>query len=281
MALTYEDLSTTEIKQINLFDQYLFELKEKRIIIQSLEDPNKARIILPSDASRYTTKGRKRIKAKIYKRLGRWRQCPGVLMTLTFDPKKIERYDAWLYLGRIRRAFMNKLNQWRRRHGYTKLRSLSVIELQKQTGYPHIHIVFPNLRFVAPIAVLTELWGMANNSVDVLGSDNFSPTAYICKYISKMDGWTDYALAYLWTNKTRIYSMSRDYSLPDYAEKKVPEWFFRGSCTSEIYKTVKAYTYDYVENKVGSFHYSGIEQICQFYDNLHIPEDDFKLIGLN
>ena len=39
------------------------------------------------------------------------------------------------------------------------------------------------------------------------------------------------ALSYLWVNRTRLYSMSRDYILPDCSDKRVPEWCFAGITT--------------------------------------------------
>ena len=53
-----------------------------------------------------------------------------------------------------------------------------------------------------------------------------SPVSYVCKYISKLEGWSDLALSYLWTNRTRLYSMSREYVLLDYSGKRITEWSF-------------------------------------------------------
>ncbi len=102
------------------------------------------------------------------------------------------------------------------------------MEVQSGTGYPHVHLVFPYLKWLAPIAWMTEQWGQAENSVDYKIKDSMSPVSYVCKYISKLEGWSDLALSYLWVNRTRLYSMSRDYVLPDYSDKRVPEWSFHG-----------------------------------------------------
>jgi hypothetical protein len=78
---------------------------------------------------------------------------------------------------------------------------------------------------------MTETWGQGVNAVDMKPRDCFSPVGYVCKYVDKLEGWSDVALSYIWLNRTRLYSMSRDYTLPDYSEKRVPEWAFAGCFT--------------------------------------------------
>lgn len=225
--LTYAFMMVGESKRVEAFLDYLETLEDKRILVDNLTDGKLAKLIKPSDASRYFPGGRKRIKAKIFKRLGRWYNCPGLLLSLTFDPGKISRIDAWKQVGKLRREFMNRVNRWRKRAGLSKAKFLSVIEAQSGTGYPHVHLVFPYLFKLAPLAYLIETWGQASNSVDIKIKDSMSPVSYVCKYISKLEGWSDLALSYIWTNRTRLYSMSRDYVIPDYSDKRVPEWQFR------------------------------------------------------
>ncbi len=220
-------IDVSEKEQQAAFRFYCEKLVDKRVLIESLADQKTAKLIKPSDASRYFPNGRKRIKARIFKRLGKWFNCPGLLLSLTFDPKKICRYDAWQLVGLFRREFISRVNRWRIRHGMPKATFLAVIEAQKGTGYPHVHLVFPHLRWLAPLDFLTETWGQAPNSVDVKTRDSMSPVSYVCKYISKLEGWSELALSYIWINKTRLYSLSRDYVLPDYSDKRVPEWVFK------------------------------------------------------
>lgn len=209
------------------YKKWKSELASRRVIVFHIEAIHTAKIVHCSDSSRYFKAGRARIKARIYQRLGNWTNVPGVLLTLTFDPKLISKETAWAEVGKRKRAFLNRLNLWRHRMGYTKLRSLSVLEEQTlHTGYPHIHLVFPGLKWVAPIQELTKIWGQASNSVDISLRDNFSPTAYICKYITKMDGWSEAGEAFLWENHLRLYSYARDYILPQLAARRAPEWRF-------------------------------------------------------
>jgi len=78
-----------------------------------------------------------------------------------------------------------------------KAKFLAVLEVQPSTGYPHVHLMFPYLKWLAPIAWMTEQWGQAENSVDYQVKDSMSPVSYVCKYISKLEGWSDLALSYL------------------------------------------------------------------------------------
>jgi hypothetical protein len=214
------------------FRAYRSYLAEKRVLVVNLADSSVLKVVKPADASRYFAGGRKRIKARIYKRLGRWYNCPGLLLSLTFDPKKTACDDAWRQVGLFRREFMNRVNRWRLRRGMPKAKFLAVLEVQRQTGYPHIHLVFPYLRYLAPVGWLVEQWNQAPNSVDIRVKDSLSPVSYVCKYITKLDGWSDEALAQIWDNGTRLYSMSRDFYLPDYTDKRVPEWCFK--CTMSL-----------------------------------------------
>ena len=211
---------------VGRFRFYRSSLAEKRVLLVNLADSSVLKVVKPADSSRYFAGGRRRIKARIYKRLGRWVNCPGLLLSLTFDPKKTACDDAWRLVGSLRREFIGRVNRWRERRGMPKAKFLAVLEVQKQTGYPHIHLVFPYLRYLAPVGWLVEQWGQASNSVDITVKDSLSPVSYVCKYISKLEGWSDEALAQIWGNGTRLYSMSQDYSLPDYSDKRVPEWRF-------------------------------------------------------
>ena len=225
--LTFAMMVVGESRKINAFLGYLEALESKRVLVDNMADCKLAKLVKPSDASRYFPNGRKRIKAKIFRRLGRWYNCPGYLLSLTFDPSRINRAEAWKQVGKLRREFMNRVNRWRKRAGLTKAKFFSVIEAQPGTGYPHVHLVFPYLKWLAPVDWMTEQWGQAENSVDYKVKDSISPVSYLCKYISKLEGWSELALSYIWTNRTRLYSMSKDYVLPDYSDKRVPEWQFR------------------------------------------------------
>ena len=240
-----EDEKPEQINQEEQFRIYRDNLGRQRTILMSLKDRETIKIVKPADGSRYFPEGRKRIRARIYKALGAWVNVPGIMWSMTYDPSRITLEDAWKNVGKHRRYFLLRLNLWRKRQGYAKLKCLSVIEVQKKSGYPHVHMVFPNLHWLAPFEVAQDCWG--HGMCLYTKKDQFSPTAYICKYIGKMEGWDDLSLSYIWKNRTRIYSMSRDYRLPDYAEKRAPEWVFLTTMLDRTLKMRYPELFPYVE----------------------------------
>ena len=211
--------------KVSAFRSYRDALADKLVVVRSRCDSSTGKIIRQSDSSRYFAEGRYRMKAKIVKRMGGFYSTNGLMLTATYDPKMISSEDAWLDIGVRSRRLLDNINRWRRRNRMEKVRGIKVLEVQRGTGYPHFHIAFPKLRWVAPIGKMTEWWGQAVNSVDVSYRDNFSPAGYVCKYVSKLEGWSDECMAEIWLNRTRLYSMSRDY-YTQAVEKRVPEWEF-------------------------------------------------------
>lgn len=219
------EVEVSEDARVEAFREYRSKLADKVIIVQNLADKSVAKVIHQADGSRYFPGGRKRIRAKIYKRMGKWSSCHGLMLTLTFDPKLISCDDAWREVAARGSRLMDAVNVWRRRMGMPRVRGIRVLEVQQQTGYPHLHYVFPKLRWLCPIEKATEWWGQAVNSVDISYKDSFNPVGYVCKYVSKLEGWSDEALSEIWLNRTRLYSMSRDYYLVA-DERRMPEWSF-------------------------------------------------------
>ena len=209
-------------QMVDDFESYRDKLRRKRTI---LARPRGDQISVPATAgSRYFADGQRRIVTRLKRRLGRAWQCGGVLVTLTYDPKRISKVQAWQGVGEHRRELVNKLWLWRRRHGYGKrpLGFLAVLEVQPGTGYPHVHLVFPNVRWLIGAQELARLWG--HGYTDVRLRDFVSPTAYVCKYIAKMRAWTDESLAYLHNFRVRLYSVGRRYFLP--VPRVYSPWFF-------------------------------------------------------
>jgi len=219
------EVEVSEDARVESFREYRERLADKVVVVQNRADRSIVKVIREADSSRYFPGGRKRIRAKIGKRMGKWSSCPGFLLSCTFDPKLISCKDAWREVSSRGSKLMDAVNVWREREGMPRVRGIRVLELQEQTGYPHIHWAFPKLKYLAPIGKLTEWWGQAVNSVDISYKDSFSPVGYVCKYVSKLEGWSDEALAEIWLNRTRLYSMSRDYYLVA-DEKRLPEWSF-------------------------------------------------------
>jgi hypothetical protein len=159
---------------------------------------------------------------KIRARLGRYDRVPGVMETLTYDPKKISKQAAWASFGKDTRRFINSIKQYRKRQGYKGLHYLWVVEVQPNTGYPHVHIFFPNLNWLAPLTILNGNWRQGRANIEGSKQLSVNCAGYISKYLRKMEGWSDLHLALLWAGKNRMYSFSRGFSAK--VEPKESEW---------------------------------------------------------
>ena len=142
--------------------------------------------------------------------------------TLTYDTKRIGKREAWASFGRDTRRFLNAVNQYRKRRGWRRLHYLWVVEVQPATGYPHVHIFFPKLKWIAPLEIINGNWRQGRANVQSPKKINVNCAAYISKYLRKMDGWLDLHLALLWSGKCRMYGFSRGFSVK--IEKPESDW---------------------------------------------------------
>jgi len=193
-----------------------------QIILNNKADRNILKLMSAKARCRYFDEGRIHISNKIRKRLGKFEKVPGLMQTLTYDPKKISKQEAWASFGKDTRQFINAVNQYRKRRGLHRSHYLWVVEVQMETGYPHVHIFFPNLRFLAPIKILTSNWSKGRANISIPKKIKTNCAGYISKYLRKMYGWTDLHQALLWSGRCRMYSFSRSFSVK--VEKKESEW---------------------------------------------------------
>jgi hypothetical protein len=205
-SLKREDVAGVENKICDGWVWYVEDLRSKKFaLVNHIEKVVKVRCNLWS--SRYHVKGQARQKRHIKKALGHYFFKGGVMLTLTFDPKRILRVGAWEDLGYKVRAFIDRVNKWRKSRGLSKIKGfLHVNEDQAGTGYPAPHIVFPGLKYLTPHDVLEKLWGYGFVKVNVAGS--LHPANYACKYITKMKG-KDFMMAMMWFFSIRTYTFSR------------------------------------------------------------------------
>lgn len=182
------------------------------ILLSRKENHLEIAIIPAKNRSRYFVEGRLSMSYRIKKRLGRFEKVPGLMQTLTYDPKKIKKQVAWASYGRDTRMFLNAINQYRKRRGWKRLHYFWVVEVQKETGYPHVHIFFPNLHWLAPLKVINGNWRHGRANIESPQKINIKCAAYISKYLRKMKGWSDLHLALLWAGKNRMYGFSRGFS---------------------------------------------------------------------
>jgi len=205
-SLTPEDASRVENEICSAWVWYMESLKAKKFALVNHTE-KAVKVLLAVWSSRYHVNGQAKQKRRIKKALGHYFYKWGVMLTLTFDPKKITKIGAWSDLGYKVRGFIDKINKWRESRGLSKIKGfLHVNEDQPGSGYPAPHIVFPGLKYLAPHDVVAKWWGNGFIKVNVGGSVN--PAKYACKYITKMEG-KDSMMAMMWFFNIRTYTFSR------------------------------------------------------------------------
>jgi hypothetical protein len=192
------------------------------VLFNRKDSPSNIRILEGKHRSRYFPEGRAYIAWKIKKRLGKYSMVPGLMETLTYDIKAIPQMEAWACFGEDVRQFLNAVNAYRRRRGWRRAHYLWVVEVQPDTGYPHIHIFFPNLKWLAPVEILSSNWSHGRANVESPKKIMVNCAGYISKYLRKMEGWDDLPLAMLWSGRRRMYQFSRGFSAK--VLKKESEW---------------------------------------------------------
>lgn len=221
--------------------EYKRRIGMTNIIVSRKDNPKTLRIMPASSRSRYFEDGRLHMSSAIKKRLGRFEKVTGLMETLTYDIKKISKQEAWASYGKDTRQFINGVNQYRKRKDWHRLHYLWVVEVQEGTGYPHVHIFFPNLKWVAPIDIINGNWTKGRANIESPTKITMNCAAYISKYLRKMRGWSDLHLALLWSGHCRMYGFSRGFSAK--VEKKEAEWqkwhIVQTTDTAQLEKTLE------------------------------------------
>jgi hypothetical protein len=194
------------------FEVYKGRIGRTYVIVNKKDEPAVLRVVPTSCRSRYFSDGRLYMSRKIRRRLGKYERVPGLMETLTYDIKRTGKREAWASFGSDTRRFLNAVNEYRKRRGWRRLHYLWVVEVQPSTGYPHVHIFFPNLRWLAPLKIINGNWRQGRANVEGPKKIRVNCAAYISKYLGKMRGWLDLHLALLWSGKCRMYSFSRRFS---------------------------------------------------------------------
>jgi len=100
-------------------------------------------------------------------------------VTLTIDPKRVSREDAWLCGWGWVNEFKKALREYRSRRGQKWSFVGGVVEVM-ENGYPHWHLAFVG-RWVAPKGVISRYWSWGHTNVKAVSA----PARYLAKYISK------------------------------------------------------------------------------------------------
>ncbi len=177
------------------FLEHKVRIGKTNILLNHKKNISLLKIVPASCKSRYFDDGRWNISRKIIKRLGRFNKVKGLMVTLTFDPKRIGKREAWSSFGRFTRAFLNSVNQYRKRRGWRRLHYLWVVEAQKGTGYPHVHVFFPNLKWLAPMSIIKGNWRGGRTNVESPKQLTTNCAGYISKYLRKMSARSSSCLA--------------------------------------------------------------------------------------
>jgi len=204
------------------FQEYKGRIGRTHVILHKRDDLYDLKIMPTSCRSRYFDEGRLYMSRRIRRRLGKYENVPGLMETLTYDTKRIGKREAWGSFGQDTRRFLNAVNQYRRRRKWRRLQYLWVVEVQPGTGYPHVHIFFPRLRWLAPVEIISGNWREGRANVKSPKRIEVSCAGYISKYLRKMEGWSDLHLALLWCGKSRMYGFSRGFSAE--IEKQASDW---------------------------------------------------------
>ncbi len=155
--------------------------------------------------SRYFEAGRDSIRRKLRKRFeGKARQ--GVMVTLTEDPKTKSRASAWKEHNAEVSRFLAAVRKQQTRRGRAPFAFLACLEEQPGTGYPHTHIWFPGVTWVAWKGWITATWGRGFTKVEASRTGSIS--GYVMKYVSALKGWSEAGQAYLWKYGLRLYRCS-------------------------------------------------------------------------
>lgn len=224
------------------YRMYLDKIKDS-VIILGKKGEHEYKFVDVAAGSRYFDEGRKRISRRIYASLGHNAQVSGVFLTLTVSPKLITRELAWKEFGSRISNFIDLVNVTRKRKkGFQRrLSYFWVIEEQVSTGYPHVHIFFPELKWLYQSDELARMWGLGFVKVQY---KTVSIAHYIISYMKKIQSWTDLGLSYIWAYKRRIYSISKKYRHK--VVREISRWVMVGI---KVKDAVLMPLYDMVEGK--------------------------------
>jgi len=219
-----DEISTQEI--IARFAQHKYKLAHTPCIFLHLRNRRDwSEAIYKSDPeshSRYFPEGRANIQSSIRQRLGTEVQS-GVFLTLTVAASDWDIADAWGVMWECYRKFRQALNAYRKRNMNAEHSLLYLAALEPhESGYPHMHVFYPSLRWVIKkkdLHKMDDWWGMGSVRTEKEHREE-SAQSYVLKYVSKLDGWSEPAMAMLWWHRLRLYNLSHRF----YKQAPDPEW---------------------------------------------------------
>lgn len=217
--MDYSNFFLTSKEILEKYNAHIERLKNTYLVFKDRFNHDKVIVVRATNSSRYFSAYWKRKKRELKNRLGNYAYVQGLLLTLTVDVKKIVRdynIDEFVYEYIIDNIyswfseFVNRLNSYRLKRGVkNRLDYIAILELQKN-GNPHLHVVFPGLKYLASYLYLSQAWD--KGYVYVQGSrGRISLTNYILKYMTKLKGYTEYFKALMYVYRVRWYSFSKGF----------------------------------------------------------------------
>jgi len=230
------DKDRNEIREIQKdYKAYIENLKEEVILLRDYEDSSVGVALFPYSLSRYSKSGQKKIARSLQARFPY--AGDGVFLTLTFDPKRFSMLEAYRTVTKRLSKFLSELRTYAQREvekqvkntgikAKAKVEYIWVLEIQtKTTGYPHIHIFFPNLNHLLPYKKIEKLWGAGYVFIKYLRGVQIG--SYMSKYLTKGQG-LEWGLPFIWRFKLRMYGSSG--GIQKVRRVKSGRYEFIGSC---------------------------------------------------
>jgi len=230
------DKDRNEIREIQKdYKAYIENLKEEVILLRDYEDSSVGVALFPYSFSRYSKAGQKKIARSLQARFPA--NTDGIFLTLTFDPKRFTMLDAYQTVTKRLSEFISKVKIYAQREvekqvkntgikAKAKVEYIWVLEIQtKTTGYPHIHIFFPNLNHLLPYKKIEKLWGAGYVFIKYLRGVQIG--SYMSKYLTKGQG-LEWGLPFIWRFKLRMYGSSG--GIQKVRRVKSGRYEFIGSC---------------------------------------------------
>jgi len=230
------DKDRNEIREIQKdYKAYIENLKEEVILLRDYEDSSVGVALFPYSFSRYSKAGQKKIARSLQARFPA--NTDGIFLTLTFDPKRFSMLDAYQTVTKRLSEFISKVKTYAQREVEKQIKNTGIkakakieyiwtIEVQtKKTGYPHIHIFFPNLNHLLPYKKIEKLWGAGYVFVKYLQGVRIGE--YMSKYLTKGQG-LEWGLPFIWRFKLRMYGSSG--GIQKVRRIKSGRYEFIGSC---------------------------------------------------
>ena len=194
-----------DVRVVRAFLQYLCDRRSvRRFVVGEREGEVFVWDVSPVNTSRYFEGGRARVLRRVRRRLSA-APSQGVFLTLTFS-REIAIDGAWDGVWVCFKRFMDRLNAYRRRRGVSRRLVYSAHLEAHRDGYPHLHVWFPGLRWLAPVGVIDRYWEWGLTNVRLVRSG--SVRRYITSYVSRVKSWPLVSLAFLWWFRIRLYNVS-------------------------------------------------------------------------